>query len=183
MPGAPVGMPGAPTGMPGAEGGMPGMPGAGGEAAAAAPAAPAVVLPPLEPSRPNPFGGVGVATKSLTQELRTRATKYGPDWSRIPITRRVGFLQPTRPPHPAPGPSASEAAAIATGAGAKIRISSILWSEGSPLATYESTSGETGTVGPGDLIDKFRVVEIGRDYVVVMDTKTNVPQRLPLKTE
>jgi len=141
------------------------------------------VLPPLEPSRPNPFGAVGVAAKSMTRELGTRATIYGPDWSRIPITRRVGFLQPTRPPHPPPGPSAIEAAAIATGAGARIRISSILWSEGSPLATYETSAGETGTVGPGDLIDRFKVVEIGRDYVVVMDTRTNVPQRLPLKTQ
>jgi len=64
-----------------------------------------------------------------------------------------------------------------------MRISSILWSEGSPLATYETPTGETGTVGPGDMIGNYKVIEIGRDYVIVQDTKTIAPpQRLSLKT-
>ncbi|NLO73066.1 MAG: hypothetical protein GX100_03005 [candidate division WS1 bacterium] len=178
------GMPGGPEGMPG---GPPGAPGAGppGEAAAA-PAAPAVVQPPLERSRPNPFAPVGVTTKapvSAVKEFKTAKTKYGPVWSQVPVTLRAGFLRPERPAHPPPGPSPSEIGEIVAETRAKIRVSSILWSEGSPLATYETTAGETGTVGPGDMIDNYRVTEIGRTHMTIQDTRTNVTERLPLRTE
>ena len=207
-PGGPAGPPGAPAGPPGATPGPPGPPGPPGEtpggaaggppgAPGASPAGPAgagaagaatgaAVQLPIEASRPNPFAAPGVTTKtpvSAVKEFKTTKTKYGPNWSHFPITLRRGFLRPERPPHPPPGPSPSEIGAIAAGAQSRVRISSILWSEGSPLATYETTAGETGTVGPGDMIDNFRVMEIGRNYVVIQDTKTNVTQRLPLRTE
>ncbi|HEY3397108.1 MAG TPA: hypothetical protein VGM19_05545 [Armatimonadota bacterium] len=174
MPGAP-GAPGAAS-MPGA----PGVPGA--EAGAAAPAASGVPQSPLEVARPNPFSIAGAAPlpASVTKEYRTGATKYGPDWSRLPITLRKGFVRPERPPHPPPGPSAEDIQAISGGAAAKFSVSIILWTQGSPLATIEA-DGDTGSVAPGETFHGWRVVEIGQNYVIMLDPKTNTTQRLQLK--
>ncbi len=175
------GMPVAP-GLGGVPPGMGAMPAAGG-AAMAAPAAPAgPEQPPLELSRQNPFalpGEDGVAPK----ELKTGATRYGPSWQDLPITLREGFVPPERPPHPPPAPSAEEIKRIEEGAGTGFRISSILWTKGSPLATYETPEGETGTVGPGDVVEGWKVIEIGRSYVVVQNVRNPAAtQRLALKS-
>jgi len=177
---APPGMaPGAP-GMPG----MPEMPGMPGAAAPAAPAAPAGPAQPTLGCRENPFAPVGAeAVVAAKKEYRTAATKYGPDWSRLPVTLREGFVRPQRPPHPSPAPTPEEIETLAAGAGALFRISSILWTAGAPLATYETPSGETGTIGPGDVVKGWRVTEIGRNYVIVQEVKSDRTQRLPLKTE
>jgi hypothetical protein len=135
-------------------------------------------------ARQNPFAAPGAAElPPSAKEFKTTATHYGPDWSRLPITLRVGFVPPERPPHPAPAPSAEEIKQIEEGAGTGFRISSILWTQGSPLATYETPSGETGTVGPGDVVHGWKVIEIGRNYVMVQNVKNPAAtQRLPLKT-
>ena len=170
----------SPPGPPGPGASAPGAPGVAPVAAAPAGAE----QPPLELSRQNPFGAPGVAPGAPLKEFRTAKTKYGPDWSRLPITLRVGFVPPERPPHPPPAPSAEEIKRIEEGAGAGFRISSILWTQGSPLATYETPSGETGTVGPGEVVKGWRVVEIGRTYVILQNVRNPAAtQRLALKTE
>ncbi len=175
MPGG-VEMPGGP-GMPGAPGGAPG--------AVGVPSGPA--QPPLEVARQNPFAAPGAAElPGAAKEFKTTATKYGPDWSRLPITLREGFVPPERPPHPAPAPSSEEIRQIEEGAGAGFRISSILWTQGSPLATYETTDGKTGTVGPGDVVQvqgqSWKILEIGRDYVLVQNVRNPAAtQRVPLR--
>lgn len=178
----PPGMPPGPPGMPGMPGGpeMPGMPGA---APAAAPAAPAGPAQPTLGCRDNPFAPVGAEGAIVAKEYRTAATKYGPDWSQLPVTLREGFVRPERPPHPSPAPTPEEIETLAAGAGALFRISSILWTAGAPLATYETPDGETGTIGPGDVVKGWRVTEIGRNYVIVQDVKSGRTQRLPLRTE
>lgn len=169
MPGGP-GVPGAPGGAPGAAG------------AAAGPA-----QPPLEVARQNPFAAPGAAQlPGAAKEFKTAATKYGPDWSRLPITLREGFVPPERPPHPAPAPTPEEIRQIEEGAGAGFRISSILWTQGSPLATYETPDGKTGTVGPGDVVQvqgqSWKILEIGRDYVLVQNVRNPAAtQRVPLR--
>ncbi len=169
-------------GMPGGPPGAPPMPGAPAAPAAAGPSG--APLPPLEISRQNPFAEPGEPAGPALQEFRTAKTKYGPDWSQLPITLRVGFVPPERPPHPPPAPTVEEIRQIEEGAGTGFRISSILWTQGSPLATYETPGGETGTIGPGDVVSGWKVVEIGRSYVVVQNVRNPAAtQRLALRTE
>jgi hypothetical protein len=120
----------------------------------------------------------------LPPAYKTNKTKYGPDWSRFPLGLRYAFLKPERPPVPAPGPSEEEIQQIEKGAGAGFRISSILWTEGKPLAVFETPGGETGTVSPGDVVHGWKIIEIGQNYVVVQSVSNPAAtQRLPLKTE
>ena len=148
----------------------------------AAPAADAFKGAPLEPSRTNPFarpGGVGV---TATAAYRTGATRYGPDWSRLPLTLRKPFMRPWRAPHPAPAPTQAQAETTQEGTVGLFRVSSVMWAQGKPSATYETPDGKSGSVGPGDLIGNWRVTEIGSNYMIVQNTQTNVVQRLPLKS-
>lgn len=178
-----MGAPGMPPGM-----GAPGMAGYGAGMYGAAPAVPGVLAAeavkgdPLERNRDNPFAPLGAAALGIIslEDYITSATTYGPDRSALPITLREGFVRPSRPLHPAPAPSPEEIETIA--AGAELRISSIMWVAGKPFATYETPDGRTGTIGPGDVVEDWRVIEIGRDYVMVQNTKNReMVQRLPLK--
>ena len=144
----------------------------------AAPSLASVPKDPLEPSRVNPFGAPGgeIAIGRI-QALATRAIRYGPDWSRIPITTRVGFVRPERAPRPAPpGPPPPTEKKF-------LRISSImwLWMEGSPTATYETVDGKSGSIQPGDWVEDWQVIEIGQDYVVVKNQATGELQRVFLR--
>jgi len=177
MPGPPLpGMPTPPTTTAGMGMGM-GMGAAGGLAAPAGAAAPetgriaAKSHMPLEPPRANPF----LPVEGAAGLIKTTATKYGPDWSQIPITTRLGFTRPTYPRQPRlpelPEPLSSPS----------MRITGITWSGGMPLASYETKDGKTGVVGPGDIVDDRQVLKIGQDYVVVRNRKTNQVQRLQLR--
>jgi len=119
---------------------------------------------------------------TATGAYRTGATRYGPDWSRYPITLREPFMRPWRALHPAPAPTQGQAQATREGTAGLFRVSSVMWVQGRPSATYEMPDGKYGSVTPGDLIGNWRVTEIGRSYVIVQDTQTNVVQRLPLKS-
>ncbi len=166
--GAPT-MPG-PPGMPG-----PGMPGMGGFGMAPPTVPEGVKGDPLEPSRPNPFKPVGVLGIEAIEDFVTPATRYGPVWSRMPITTRVGFPRPERPARPAPPepppPTAKKF----------LRISVIMWSKGVPTASYETAEGKIGSIQPGDWVEEWQVVEIGQDYVVVKNRDTGEIQRVFLK--
>ena len=164
--------------------GAPGGSGAPGGAAPAAAAAAGTPQLPLEAARQNPFAVPEGAAVVLPKAFKTNRTTYGPDWHHYPVTLRSAFIRPQRPPVPAPGPTATEIEEIQKGAGTGFRISSILWTEGKPLAVYETPSGETGTVGPGDVVHGWKIIEIGQNYVVVQSVRNPAAtQRLPLKTE
>ena len=177
--GAPPGMPGV-GGMPGAPGmrAVPGMPGVPGimpgmlpGVMAAAPPSTEFKGPALESPRDNPFAPPGI---ELDLALAA-ATQYGPDWSRIPVTTRVGFVRPERPPRPIPpAPPPPTAKRF-------LRISSMMWSEGRPIATYETAAGKTGTIQPGDWVEEWQVIEMGQDYVIVENRDTGEIQRVFLK--
>ena len=127
--------------------------------------------PPLESERDNPFTPPGVELELAL----AAATKYGPDWSRVPVTTRVGFVRPERPPRPTPpAPPPPTAKRF-------LRISSMMWSEGRPIATYETADGNTGTIQPGDWVEEWQVIEMGQDYVVVKHRDTGEIQRVFLK--
>ncbi len=161
-------------GMPG-PGGMPGM--AGFEAMGAmVPEAPDIAKgDPIESSRPNPFASVGVVGVVQVGPLVTAATTYGPLWSHIPITARLGFVRPERPERPSPPepppPTAKKF----------LRISSIAWVKGTPTATYETIDDKYGTVQPGDWVDEWQIIEIGQDYVIAKNRDTGEIQRVFLK--
>lgn len=141
---------------------------------------------PLEPSRRNPFGRVGVPEGVLItpmREYRTAATRYGPDWSQLPITLHKPFIRPWSAPHPAPEPTEEQAERQRVGVAGQFRVSSIMWTRtGRPSATLERPTGETDAVLPGDTVNGWRVTEIGRNYVIVQDTATSMTQRLALKS-
>jgi len=179
LPASQVGSPPVEAQPPGVGGGPPGMPGMpgmgppsamGGAQVAAAPPA-EFKGPPLEAERDNPFASPAV---ELEPALAT-ATKYGPDWSRMPVTTRVGFVRPERPPRPAPPEPPPPTAKRF------LRISSIMWSGGRPTATYETADGKTGTIQPGDWVEEWQVIEMGQDYVVVKHRDTGEIQRVFLK--
>lgn len=167
MPGG--GMGGGMTGGPGGMGG--GMVGGGteggatgGTAAAAAPTGPDSRK--LEGSRPNPFlprGTVADEGGVAGPPLRTR---YGANWSQLPITYRLGFVRPRVPAPREVAPPQIDLPA------ADMIVTSILWTQdGQAIAGYES-GGKQGVVKPGDIVDTWQVVEIGRNYVVVADRET-----------
>lgn len=173
--------PAEPGGYPGpGEGAMPGPPGAemGGEMGAAPGGAggAAKAAEPLEPSRPNPFAPRSAIAVAEGPAVVT-ATTYGPDWSRLPLGERVGFVLPEIPPAPTPPlPSLGRAPEEA------IRITSILWdASGGAQAAYEDSDGKTGTLRPGDRIQGFTVMEITRSGVLLENPRSGERQQLELR--
>lgn len=160
---------------------MPGEAGAapGGATAAAAPTAPIVPVPALEASRPNPFlptgtaGGLGGAAAKVPY-----ATHYGVDWSKLPITARLGFVRPHVPARAAVAPPApSEEPSF------DITVTSILWTQdGQAMAVYQSGS-KNGVVRPGDVVGEWQVREIWRDRVIVADRKSGKTQTVYLTSK
>ena len=155
------------------------MPGAEmmGGSAEVAPEAIAFTGDPFERSRSNPFqSGGGVRIESI-ESLRTAATTYGPDWAAMPLASRLELppvaARPAPEPLPAPEPSEKQF----------MRISSILWTAGRPLAIFETKAGRSGSVRPGDIIDDWRVEQIGQDSVAVRNVKTGEVRRVLLKTK
>lgn len=180
-PGGPSGPGGPPVGGPGGPGGAMGGPGGPGGAmgATTAPAAPIVPVPALEASRPNPFlpagteGGVSGAPAKVPY-----ATKYGVNWSQLPITARLGFVRPNvparavvQPPTPTEEPSFD------------ITVTSILWTQdGQAMAVYES-GPKSGVVRPGDVVGEWQVLEIWRDRIIVADRKNGKTQTVYLTSK
>lgn len=151
-------------------GGMPGG-GMGGDTtgAAATTAAPMAVESDsrkLEGSRANPFlprGAVAGEDGTAGPPFRTR---YGANWSQLPITYRLGFVRPRVPAAREVAPPQIVLPA------ADMVVTSILWTQdGQAMAVYEAGS-KSGVVKPGDVVDTWQVVEIGRDYVVVADRES-----------
>jgi len=162
---------------PGAEGEMPGMggPAPGGAPAAAAP--PAAASEPLEPSRPNPFearaGGPAAEAAAAVA-----ATRYGPDWSSLPISEHMGFVRPEIPPPPTP-----PAPVISAVPESEIRITSILWdASGQAQAAYEIEGGRSGVLKPGDRIQGSTVIEITRSGVKLQDQRSGAVQTLEIRS-
>ena len=121
---------------------------------------------PFESSQPNPFsGGLGIAPATV-------GTKYGPNWGQLPLASRVGIGSAQRRPEPQP---------VAAPEAAFMRISSIMWTGGRPLAIYEMRTGEAGTVQPGDIVDDWLVEQIGQDYVRVSNVVSGEVRRVLLK--
>lgn len=135
------------------------------------------IVPPLEPSRPNPFQpriGVDVAVPEV---LRIAPTRYGPDWSSLPIAERVAFVAPDIPTPPTPPPPVISRAVDPT-----LRITSILWdATGQALAAYEDEAGRTGQLRPGEQIEGLTVKEITRRGVTLEDPRTGEVQELELR--
>ena len=171
QPPLPPGMSGGPPGV-GMPGGLPGM-GMSSQMGMtgmemgmeAAPAVNVFEGDPLESSRPNPFlREVGTVPRV--------GTTYGPNWQQMPLASHVGIGSVQRRPErePAAGPEA-----------AFMRIGSIMWTGGRPLAIYEMRAGKTGTVQLGDIIDDWLVEQIGQDYVMVRNVVSGERRRAPLK--
>ncbi len=132
---------------------------------------------PFEPSRPNPFqAGAGVDIEAL-ENIITTATTYGPTWHQMPLASRMSVGMPQRGPKPEaePAPKPEEQKFV--------RLSSILWTAGKPLAVYETGDGKSGNVQPGDSVDNWLVEQIGQDYALVRNTVTGECRRVPLKTQ
>jgi len=171
MPG-PAGM-GAPgMGAPGM--GMPGQMGMMGMGIEAAPAPEVNVFQgdPLESSRPDPFmSGTGTGFPGVV------GTTYGPNWQQMPLASRINIGPAERAPEPEPvaAPEVAEQKFM--------RISSILWIAGKPLAIYEMSAGPTGSIQPGDIVDDWLVEQIGQDYVMVRNIVSAERRRVPLKTK
>ena len=170
--------PGGPPGM-----GMEGMDGAGAPMVedTGSDVEPAKLEPPLERSRSNPFSAPGVVVGPDGVDVRREITSYGTNWSRLPITARVGFVRPNVPP-----PSAAAPPAPSAGPDIDLRVTSIMWTQdGQALAVYESGTGaakKSGVVKPGERVDNWEVVEIWRDRVVVADTKTGARKTVYMTT-
>ncbi len=123
---------------------------------------------PFESSRPNPFSaGLDIAVEV--------GTKYGPDWGQLPLASRLEIGSAQRRPEPEPV-AAPELAEVKF-----MRISSIMWTGGRPLAIYEMRAGETGTVQPGDIVDDWLVEQIGQDYVRVRNVVSGEIRRALLE--
>lgn len=157
--------------------------GAMGGGMAAAPTAPAEKLAPLEGSRPNPFLPRDAAPTEggKLAEPRLRYS-YGLNWSRLPITLRMGFVRPNvpapravQPPEPGQEPATD------------LIVTSILWTQdGQAMAVYESGPADrrkSGVVKPGDIVDDWQVLEIWRDRVVVADRKTGKQRSVGMTTK
>lgn len=162
---APPGGPGSPPGggmggpsMGGGMGGgmMGGAPGGGGAApAGGAPAGGGSFSgAPLEPSRANPFASIDSAAAS-TQTYQTRKTRYGPDWSRVPLGYLTSLPQPSVPPAPPAviPPNPVSAASL-------VRVNAVVWpaqdtgagSQGRAFAAWEGPDGVTRVATPGSQI-------------------------------
>ena len=102
----------------------------------------------------------------------TRYTRYGPDWSQIPITQRLGFTKavvPERGPLPELPPASSEKV---------IRVSGVSWSDGAAMALWENDKGDSGVLKPGDFVDSWQVVEIRSDRVILKKRGTGELQEI-----
>jgi len=174
--GMPPGAARVPSGRPGAQ--MPGGPGMGmpgqmgmigvGMGMEAAPAVNVFEGAPLESSRPNPFlSEVGAVPRV--------GTTYGPNWQQMPLASRINIGPADRAPEPEP------VAAPEAGEQKFMRISSILWTAGKPLAIFEMGTGQTGSVQLGDIIDDWLVEQIGQDYVMIRNVVSGERRRVPLK--
>lgn len=159
--------------------GGPGMGAPGASGATMAAAVPIVPVPPLETSRPNPFlptgseGGVGGTPAKVPY-----TTKYGLDWSKLPITARLGFVRPSVPAHAAVAPPAPTEEPTFD-----ITVTSILWTQdGQAMAVYESGS-KNGVVRPGDVVGDWQVQEIWRDRIIVADRKNGKTQTVYLTSK
>lgn len=171
MPGEPGMAMGGPGGPPGMEGGM-GAPGA----PAAAPAKPGK---PWEASRPNPFLPRGMAAGEAAGGGEPPVVyRYGTNWSRLPLTARLGFPRPQIPARvPPPAPKPEEAPSF------DVLITSIMWTQdGQAQAIYES-EGKSGVIKPGDIVGKWQVVEIWRDRVVIADRESGARQTVFMTTK
>ncbi len=175
VPAPPGGAAGAPRmGAMGPPMGMGGQMGTMGMGMAAAPApAPAQNIfhgDPFESSRPNPFSSTVAKAVGV-------GTKYGPNWAQMPLASRVGIASAQRAPEP------EAMAAPEVGEIKFMRISSIMWTGGRPLAVYEMRDGKTGSVRPGDIVDDWRVEQIGQDYVKVSNVVSGEVRRALLKSK
>ena len=150
----------------------------GREGGAAPPAAPAIVSDPLEPSRPNPFAprsSAAIAAAAVGDGAGI--TTYGPDWSKLPIAERVGFVLPEIPDAPTP-----PVPVIQRAGDVEIRITSILWdASGQAIAAYEGPEGRSGQIKPGDRIEGYTVTEITRSGVTLQHPRTGEVQTLELR--
>lgn len=174
MPAGPEGEFG-PEGPMGPEGEMgPGGPMGPGGGAEAAPAPQGETGPPLEPNRTNPFSRPGVeADEEAFEDVDIR--RIGPDWSSVPITKRMGFLPPTVPEPEAP-PTPPEAFEVPK----PLKVTSIMWTkEGQAMAVYEygtAPDAQSGVVRPGERLDldekSLQIMEIQQDHIIVKDRDT-----------
>jgi len=129
---------------------------------------------PIENSRSNPFmSGAGEGVPSM----RAVGTTYGPNWQQMPLASRMSIGPAERAPEPEPvaAPEVSEQKFM--------RISSILWTAGKPLAIFEMRNGQTGSVQPGDIIDDWLVEQIGQDYVMVRNVVSGERHRVLLRSK
>jgi len=148
--------------------GMPGQMGGMGMGLGAVPAPQENIFEgdPFESSQSNPFsGGLGIEAGAAV----IAGTKYGPAWDQMPLASRVGIGSAQRRPEPEPVAAPEEAF---------MRISGIMWTGGRPLASYEMKTGETGSVQLGDIVDDWRVEQIGQDYVKVANVVSGEVRRV-----
>ncbi len=140
------------------------------------PVAPEDIVPPLERSRANPFAP-RIAVDVTVDVPDVAPTRYGPDWSQLPIAERVAFVPPDIPTPPTP-----PAPVIPRAEDVGLRITSILWdATGQAMAAYEDDEGQTGQLRPGDRIRGMTVQEISRTGVKLEDTRTGEVQELRLR--
>jgi len=151
--GMPPGAARVPSGRPGAQ--MPGGPGMG---------------------MPGQMGmiGMGIFLSEVGAVPRV-GTTYGPNWQQMPLASRINIGPADRAPEPEP------VAAPEAGEQKFMRISSILWTAGKPLAIFEMGTGQTGSVQLGDIIDDWLVEQIGQDYVMIRNVVSGERRRVPLK--
>ena len=132
---------------------------------------------PFESARPNPFqAGAGVELEAI-ENIKMAATSYGLDWARVALASRVSLVAPDRRPEreaeevPEPGKQRF------------MRVSSILWTAGKPLAIFETADGRTGSVQPGDIVNDWLVEQIGQDFVLVRNVISGACRRVLLKSK
>jgi hypothetical protein len=127
----------------------------------------------MYPYRLNPFTPAEAGAEARGKMPWVR--RYGLNWDRYPIGLQVVTLpRPERPalkPPPPPPPAAERI----------LRISSVAWTGGTAIATYETPDGRTGIVKPGDFVGDWQITQILRDRVVVRNRNTGDVQELLLR--
>jgi hypothetical protein len=127
----------------------------------------------MYPYRLNPFTSPDLGAEARAKMPWIR--RYGPNWDNYPIGLQVSTLprpeRPTPKPPPPPPPAAERI----------MRISSIAWAGGQPIATYETPDGHTGVLKPGEFVGDWQIYEILRDRVVVRNRNTGDVQDLFLR--